>query len=58
MMQVSVVAVLAFLAAVPAVAPAAVEPLLPMDVGLSEALQKWRREWGVAGDEREEDDDG
>jgi hypothetical protein len=33
---------LAFLAVVPAVALAAVEPLLPMEAALSKALQKWR----------------
>jgi hypothetical protein len=41
---VSVSAVLAFLAAAPAAAPAVVKPLLPMEVMLGEALQKWRRE--------------
>jgi hypothetical protein len=41
-MEVSVFAVLAFLVAAPVVAPAAVEPLLPMEAALSKALRKWR----------------
>jgi hypothetical protein len=40
--KLSVSAVLAFLAAAPAVAPAVVEPLLPMEAMLGKALQKWR----------------
>jgi hypothetical protein len=42
MTEVSVSAVLAFLVAALAAVPAAVELLLPMEVVLSEALQKWR----------------
>jgi hypothetical protein len=43
-MEVSVSAVLAFLAAALAMAPAAVELPLPMEAALSKALREWRRE--------------